>query len=136
MKKDPVYQKLLEHDKHFKAHDKKFDQIDKRFDAVDKRFDTVELRLDHNDEVHKKLIKKLFDHDDEFVRVHDEIRDLRNDMNTRSDEMLTILKRLDEERIASYSRFDRIEKEQNIHKIKLAEHDKSIITLKTKLKVA
>lgn len=83
MNEDLVIKKLNEHDKRFDTADKQFDIIAKRFDVTDKRFDVLESDL----------------------------RGFKNQMYTTQDQILTIVRRLEEERVFSAAWVQRVEKE-------------------------
>jgi hypothetical protein len=46
-----------------------------------------------------KIVKKLLEHDEKFADIRREISDLRRDTLQGQDEMIGILRRLDQERI-------------------------------------
>jgi len=46
-----------------------------------------------------KIIKKLLEHDDRFEKIDEKIDDFRREVLTGQEEMVTILQRLDQERI-------------------------------------
>lgn len=56
-----------------------------------------------------KIVNKLLEHDEQFVQVKSEIGQLRSDMNQRLDEVMVILRRLDQERIFTTEWIKRIE---------------------------
>jgi septation ring formation regulator EzrA len=82
--KDEVDKRFDEVDKRFAAVDKRFDEVDKRFAAVDKRFDEVDKRFD--------VVNERFD---ELLRGQDE--------------MIGILTRVDDERVATTAWIRRVE---------------------------
>lgn len=47
----------------------------------------------------EKIIKKLFEHDDRFEGLEKEIGDFKRETLDGQEQMITILKRLDQERI-------------------------------------
>lgn len=51
-----------------------------------------------------KIIKKLLEHDEQFVSIREEISQLRREILQGQDEMMTILRRLDQERILQLNR--------------------------------
>lgn len=126
---DRIYKKLLEHDKRFDQNDKRWDQNDKRWEENNKCLD--------------KMIKKLFSHDEEFIKVRKEIKDLRDDFLHGQDIMMTILKRLDEERVFTATWIERVEKEvkrlakESEQLVKEnSQHAKEIRQVKLRLKIA
>lgn len=76
-----------------------------------------------------KIIKKLLDHDDQFTKVREEIKELRCESLRDREEMITILRRLDQERIFTTNWIDRIENE-------VENHRQEIIKLKQALNIA
>ena len=76
-----------------------------------------------------KIIKKLIDHDEEFEKVHNEIKDVRNDVLTKLDEMMVIIQRLDQERVFTFEIVKRIQKD-------IERQDKELQKVKKILKIA
>ncbi len=76
----------------------------------------------------EKIIKKLFEHDDEFVAVNKKIDDFRRETLNGQEQMITILKRLDQERIFTAEWIRRIETDVEVNK-------EEIIKMKQLLKV-
>ena len=78
-----------------------------------------------------KIIQKLFEHDEKFERVatKDSVDRLRDEMIRGQEEMITILRRLDQERIFTAEWVRRIEKE-------VEEHREEIKRIKVQLNVA
>lgn len=77
-----------------------------------------------------KIIQKLLEHDEQLSRIvtKDEFSDFRKETLQNQEEMITILKRLDQERIFTIEWVKRIEKE-------VEEHRQEIEKIKLKLKV-
>lgn len=77
-----------------------------------------------------KIITKLAEHDGRFNEMvtKDEFNQFKNQTLSIQDEMLTILRRLDEERIFTTAWVQRIEKE-------VEEHTKEIARIKSELKI-
>jgi len=77
-----------------------------------------------------KIIQKLLEHDEQLSRVvtKDEFGEFKKETLQNQEEMITILKRLDQERIFTIEWVKRIEKE-------VEEHHKEIEKMKLKLKV-
>jgi hypothetical protein len=75
-----------------------------------------------------KIIKKLIDHDARFDRIEERLDGFvtKTDFNNRSDQMMVILKRLDQERVFTSEWIKRIESE-------VAQHTKEIGQLKENL---
>lgn len=140
---DRIYKKLLEHDKRFDQNDKRWEQNDKRWEQNDKRWEQNDKRWEKNEKCLDQLIKKLFSHDDEFIKVRKEIKDLRDEFLHGQDIMMTILKRLDEERVFTATWIERVEKEvkrlaqESVQLTKeSAQHAKEIRQVKVRLKIA
>ncbi|MBE0447375.1 MAG: hypothetical protein IBX64_04630 [Actinobacteria bacterium] len=121
MDESTIIKKLQEHDVKFDAIDEKFDAIDKRFDEHDDRFDVI--------------TRKLIDHDEQFVLVRQEIAGLRQEMLRGQDEMLTILHRLDQERISTYKWIKRVEEQGKKNSADIAKNTKDITEIKKFLKM-
>lgn len=77
----------------------------------------------------EKIIQKLFEHDDRFDRIEEKIEAMRNDFLTSKDEMMVILKRLDQERIFTIEWVKRIES-------KVEKQQQEIQHIKQVLKIA
>jgi len=58
-----------------------------------------------------EIVKKLLEHDEKFAEIRREISDLRRDTLQGQDEMIGILRRLDQERIFTTEWVKRIESE-------------------------
>ena len=67
-----------------------------------------------------KVIQKLAEHDKRFDEISTDLSGFKNQVYTAQDEMLTILRRLDEERIFTTKWVERIEKEVEGHKQEIA----------------
>ena len=76
-----------------------------------------------------KVIQKLIEHDHQFELLRDDIQQMHRDNLDKQDEMITILKRLDEERVFTVEWIRRIENE-------VAEHTQAISEIKQRLKVS
>ena len=129
MPEDKVMKKLSEHDKLFKSIDKRFDFIDKRLDEHDKRFDSIDKQFERNEEVHSNIAKKLLEHDDKFEQLSEAIKDTKDTLMTKMDQILGVVSNLDTERYAIIAKTDSIE-------VKLEFHDKDIKKIKKELKLA
>lgn len=75
-----------------------------------------------------KIIDKLFEHDNRFDKVGNKIDNMTMEIFRRQDEIITILRRLDQERIFTASWIQRIEKE-------VEDHTREISRIKTELKI-
>lgn len=78
-----------------------------------------------------EIIKKLIEHDEQLDRIADRLSVTATieDVANRHDEAMTILKRLDQERIFTSEWVKRIEKE-------VEQHSKEIFRIKQQLKIA
>lgn len=76
-----------------------------------------------------KIIKKLLDHDDEFTKIREEMREYNDRAMTRFDEMMVILQRLDQERVFTLERVKRLESD-------VEKHTKDLKEIKRILKIA
>lgn len=102
---EKIDQKLEQHDVQFLGINKKLEEHDRRFDKMDQQFGEIREQLTFHDEqfvfIHENMITQ-----DQFTT---EIRKLRDDIQTGFDQVVTMLKRLDEERIFMIARLDRLE---------------------------
>lgn len=62
-----------------------------------------------------KIIEKLFEHDKRFDQLDYNFKEFKNQVLSGQDEILTIIRRLDQERIFTTSWISRIEKEMEKH---------------------
>ena len=97
-----INKKLCDHDKRFDDHDKRFTQIDIRFDRMDKQLERMTLKLIEHDGRMDTFVTK-----DEFHEAIDRIM-------TGQDQAMVILQRLDQERLMTNVRLDRIEETHEI----------------------
>ena len=97
-----VNEQFNEVDKRFDAVDKKFGEVDKRLGEVDKRFNMVEIKLDVGDFNYQSLEQKF---DAGFNRMDERF----SEVITQIDGVVSICQRLDQEDVASRSRYDRLE---------------------------
>ncbi|MFH0712384.1 MAG: hypothetical protein V2A55_00780 [Candidatus Jorgensenbacteria bacterium] len=69
-----------------------------------------------------KIIQKLSEHDKRFSELVTKVdfNDFKNRVFTTQDKMLTILNRLDEERVFTTAWVERIEKEMEAHRHEIA----------------
>lgn len=90
-----IIEKLEEHDKRFNEHDKRFDEHDKRFDVI---------------------AQKLDEHDKRFESLEYKLDTLGEKVLTSQDEILSMVRRVDQERVFTTAWVKRIE--DDIRKIK------------------
>ena len=129
MVRDKILHKLNQHDKVFARHDEQFQQIDFRFEKV-------ESRLDHHDLQFKAIINKLMDHDDRFEVLTSVIHDFREEFLQGQDAIMTILRRLDQERIFTTQWVKRIDDDVAEQKVIIREHDVVLGKVKAELNIA
>lgn len=98
---------------------------------TDKRFENVDKKLLEHDEHFDIFSKKLLEHDERFDEMvtKDEFNEFRRETFAVQDQMITILKRLDQERIFTAEWVKRIE--ADVEKSK-----QDIIRMKQVLKIA
>ncbi len=90
----------------------------------------------------EKIIAKLVDHDEQLREIKDnmvtknELAEFKDEYLQGQDEMMTILKRLDEDRIFTHRWVDRIESDLEHTKSRVAQSEDEISKLKTDLKIA
>ncbi|MEK7538043.1 MAG: hypothetical protein AAB619_03675 [Patescibacteria group bacterium] len=79
--------------------------------GLEKRLDTIESTMVTKDEFHKEIgqVRDQMVTKDEFHTSMNAVADRMNEMTTRMDEVVTILKRLDEKRIFTIEWVRRIE---------------------------
>jgi uncharacterized protein YjgD (DUF1641 family) len=85
-----------------------------------------------------KIIEKLIDHEEQLSEIKQKIAtkdDIHEVMQTQ-DEMMTILKRLDEDRIFTHKWVDRIESDLEQTKSRVAQSEEELSKLKADLKIA
>ncbi|MEK7626644.1 MAG: hypothetical protein AAB399_00555 [Patescibacteria group bacterium] len=75
-----------------------------------------------------KIIQKLIEHDGKFVQLENKVDNFTQRFLTAQDEMMTILRRLGQERIFTAAWVGRIEKE-------VGEHTREIKNIKQALKI-
>ena len=78
-----------------------------------------------------RIIKKLIEHDEQLKRIREKLSKTAtsDEVNQRFDETMTILKKLDQERIFT------IEWVRNVEKV-VGQHSKEITNIKQELKIA
>ncbi len=116
MSEDVILKKLNEHDDRFDQHDRQFDIIASRFDATDKRFDAIDQRFSAHDHQFDMVANRFDAADKRFDAIEMELHDFKDQMYTTQDQILTIVQRLDEEKVFSAAWVQRIERE--VDKIK------------------
>lgn len=83
-----------------------------------------------------KIIQKLFEHDERFERLETKIDDTHREVLHGMDEIMVILKRLDEERVFTYEMVKRIEERVDTHDREIQKTKQDVLQLKTRLNVA
>ncbi len=110
MPDDQIIQKLQKHDE--------------RFDAVDERLDKLTLTvIEHGERLEQTVTKKEFN-------------EFRREQSDANDQIITMLKRLDEERYATIVWLRRVEKEVEGQKEKIYEHELQLQRIKKELNLA
>ncbi|MBU4315557.1 hypothetical protein KJ673_04120 [Patescibacteria group bacterium] len=100
---DAIDKRFDQHDARFDAHDKRFDEHDARFDAHDKRFDTIDLRFDGLETQVDFLAQKMVEHDEDIKEIKEtmatksDLGQLKSEILEPLDEIMTLLKKHDEE---------------------------------------
>jgi chromosome segregation ATPase len=144
-----ITDKLSEHDaqfvkidEHFDAVDKQFVKIDKRFAAVDAHFEAVGAQFakidDHFEVVDDRLDKitdTLLDHSGQFKVLAGDINHFKQEILQGQDNIITILKRLDEDRVFTAQGLRRLDDEVSEHKVIIREHDVILGKVKTELNI-
>jgi hypothetical protein len=115
MQEDKIFQKL-------EQHDAQFVKIDERFVVVDNRLD--------------RITDKLLEHDDRFDKLEKTMAEGFSKVNDNLEEIVTIVQRLDQERIFTVQWIRRIEDEVGEQKIKIQEHDVMLKKVKAELNIA
>ena len=85
-----------------------------------------------------KIIEKLIDHEEQLSEIKQRMatkEDIHEVMQTQ-DEMMTILKRLDEDRVFTHKWVDRIESDLEQTKSRVAQSEEELSKLKADLKIA
>ncbi len=115
---------LSEQSKTLSEHSKRFDEHDKRFDEHDKRFDKIETLLLQHDERLDNIEERL----DKTVTTEQ--------FTTAYEEMITILKRLDDERVFTVEWVKRLELRVDAHEKELTDQKDDLQKVKLRLKIA
>lgn len=104
--------------------DQRFEKVDKRFVGIDQRFERIE--------------NKLFEHDERFERIEERLDKTltREEYIADSEKMMTILQKLDQERIFTVDWVKRVESENKKHGVSIQIHDKLLQKVKVKLNIA
>mgnify|MGYP001581038299 CR=1 FL=1 len=85
-----------------------------------------------------KIIEKLIEHDARFDEcvTKDEFHSFREELRLTNDQMMVILKRLDEERYFTAEWIRRVEDDVKILKLKTQEHEEMLYRVKKELHIA
>ena len=124
MKEDIIIEKLGEHEERLVRIEDKQDRFGERQDRFGEKQDRFEA-------TQEKIIEKLLDHDEKLdqMATKTDLQELRHEMLAGQDKMITILERLDQERVFTNQAIERLE-----HRVE--ENTKEIQTIKTQLKIA
>ena len=71
--------------------DERMNQIDKRFELIDKRFEQIDKRFEQIDKRFEQVDKRFEQVDKRFEQVDKRISELRQDMNNRFEQLMTLL---------------------------------------------
>jgi hypothetical protein len=106
MEENKILQKL-------EQHDQQFAKIDEHFVAVEKHFEAVDKHLDRHDQQFDRMFAKLVEHDEKLdnMMTKDDGRQIMDTLES----IATTVQRLDQERMSTISRIDRIEDGVGIH---------------------
>jgi len=86
-----------------------------------------------------KVIKKLIEHDELLKPLCEDMKGAKEKVQAIADnqeQMITILKRLDEDRVFTHAWVSRMEKDVEQIKVKTQEHEVEIKKMKTQLNIA
>jgi len=84
-----------------------------------------------------KIILKLIEHDERFERIEDGVKGMvtKKEFTNAFEEIMTILKRLDEERPFTYAWSRRVEDEVNTMKEVSERHERELTRVKQELHI-
>ena len=135
---DIIQDKLSEHDRRFDKVDERLVEHDRRFDKVDERLVEHDLRFDKVDERLDNLTAIVVEHGERLEQTvtKAEFEEFRKEQSNANDQMISILKRLDEERFATIEWLRRVEREVEDQKKKTHEHELLLQKIKQELKIA
>lgn len=137
-----ISQKLEEHDQRFESIDgrlsgidSKLKEHDKRFEEIDKRFNKIDERLDDHDEKFDLIIKKIIEHDERLEQTvtKTEFYTFVEKQMAVNDHLVTMIKRLDEDRYAMIEWMRRIEEKMDT---KFENYDTMFQKIKQELKLS
>ena len=94
---EKILHKLEEHDERFDAQDKAIDLLAKKMLEHDGRFDSHDKRFDNHERAIDVLAKKAMEHDTRFDQLEKKVDDSTAQILQNQDEMITILRDLQEE---------------------------------------
>ena len=126
---EKIFQKLLEHDNQFEKIDQHFEKIDQRFEKIDQRLDGHDKRFERIEGVLENHTIKLLEHDEQFSKIREEMAEGFRKVTNTLEGIVTIVQRLDQERIFTVQWVRRIEDE-------VRQNSMEIIKMKQVLKIA
>ncbi|MFA5188503.1 MAG: hypothetical protein WC460_04035 [Patescibacteria group bacterium] len=139
MPEDKILQKLEQHDQKFDAilgkldeHDVKLDNHARKLESIDTKLEDHAIKLGSIDVKLDNHAKKLIEHDELLKPLCGDVKTLKTDVKNianNQEQMITILKRLDEDRVFTHAWVKRIEKE-------VEDHSQEIKDMKLKLNIA
>jgi chromosome segregation ATPase len=101
--------------------------------------DKILQKLEDHDKQFEKISVKLIEHDELLKPLCEDVKTLKTDIKNianNQEQMITILKRLDEDRIFTHEWVRRLEKDVEDTKAKTQEHEVEIKKMKTQLNIA
>lgn len=71
----------------------------------------VKKKVNKTESTQDRIIKKLLDHDEQFNLIRKEMKEMKGDILTVLDQILVIVKRVDQERVFTFAAVQRIQSE-------------------------
>ena len=97
--------------------------------------DKILQKLEQHDKQFESIVGKLLEYDDHFDKMGNKIDDLKEEFLQGQDEILTIVKRLDEERVFTFEAVKRLENRVDNHEKELNLQKEDIRKIKFDLKI-
>lgn len=123
-------------------HGKQFNRVFEKLDKHGQQFERVFTKLENHDQQFDRLISKIVEHDERFNRLEEKIDHLKEGLPTKQeyfdgqDKIMTVLNRLDQDRIFTHAWVRKIEEEVEQQKKQIAEHDTMLRRIKLDLEIA
>jgi DNA anti-recombination protein RmuC len=83
-----------------------------------------------------KIIEKLIEHDERFDKIDQKMDTFKEEILQGQDEIIRIVKRLDEDRVFTHKWVERIESELEDTKMKVSKQETEIQEVKAQLHIA